>query len=371
MLGVIFVRPEISFHAIGDEALLFDPSSERIVLLSSDQATAWCLLAEHGDPHKAALDLAAASGQTPADTRRWLDTAMAQWSEAGLLGQQAPHAAPAAQAPRPPPHPRCRARVLDIIAFDDPDDAAEAASLLAGFATQAPANLSVALIHEGEGCAVVVDGHVAERAPRRRQAIPALKLALVRLALSHAPGRTAVHAAALARNGRAVLLPAPAGSGKSTLAAACALAPGWELLSDDTAVFDDAWAVRPLPMAICLKSGAWPLLPAMGAATEALAVHERLDGRLARYLVAPRAASAPAPLAAVVTPRWGAGRAAGLAPLSKRAAMEALIPQLYPLGRAFDAALVEQIARLVDRTPCFALSYDAPADGSALLARVL
>ena len=168
---------------------------------------------------------------------------------------------------------RRRYRLLDSVAevaFAEMDLAVAADAVLGGLATESAAQTCLAVRRAGRGWAVFSEGRVVARGPRVAQAIPALRLALSRLALGQASGVAAVHAAAVARGGKTVLLPAPAGSGKSTLAAACVLA-GWELLADDTAVLDgsdgDTW-LRPLPHALCLKPGAWPVLAACGAGLE-------------------------------------------------------------------------------------------------------
>ena len=63
-----------------------------------------------------------------------------------------------------------------------------------------------------------------------------------------------VHAAALGRNGRAVLLVAESGGGKSTTSWA-ALHHGFSLLSDELAPVDPAtFEVHPHPRAVCLKT---------------------------------------------------------------------------------------------------------------------
>lgn len=63
-----------------------------------------------------------------------------------------------------------------------------------------------------------------------------------------------VHAGILAKNGRAVLFPAPPGSGKSTLTAHLAF-NGWQLLSDEMALIDPiTHRVIPFVRPICLKN---------------------------------------------------------------------------------------------------------------------
>jgi HprK-related kinase A len=54
---------------------------------------------------------------------------------------------------------------------------------------------------------------------------------------SHLHDYLILHAAALEKNGRALVMPAPPGSGKSTLAAGLMLS-GWRLLSDELAIID-------------------------------------------------------------------------------------------------------------------------------------
>ena len=73
----------------------------------------------------------------------------------------------------------------------------------------------------------VTKGLVADRMHFRTEVLEAVTLAL----LSHFD-RHPVHAAAVALNGRAVLLAAPSGTGKSTLAYHCHL-DGLDLLGDD------------------------------------------------------------------------------------------------------------------------------------------
>ena len=81
-----------------------------------------------------------------------------------------------------------------------------------------------------------VDGEDLIEPLPQAQAFPCLESAL-NLSVAYldvAP--LVIHAAALERNGRALVMPAPSGSGKSTLCAALAWS-GWRLLSDEMTVF--------------------------------------------------------------------------------------------------------------------------------------
>jgi hypothetical protein len=92
---------------------------------------------------------------------------------------------------------------------------------------QTPGSLAVSDPSKHEVVARVTPALVADRAHFRAEVLEAVTLAL----LSHFD-RHPVHAAAVARNGRALVLAAPSGTGKSTLAHACHR-DGLALMSED------------------------------------------------------------------------------------------------------------------------------------------
>ena len=100
---------------------------------------------------------------------------------------------------------------------------------------------------------------------------------------SHCHQYLIVHAAALERGGRALLLPAPAGSGKSTLCAALVRCGGWRLLSDELALIDPASGhVVPLPRPVRLKGASIDALQALvGAQGFVEVAHDNAQGRVA------------------------------------------------------------------------------------------
>jgi len=69
-------------------------------------------------------------------------------------------------------------------------------------------------------------------------------------------GRIALHASAVGKHGRALVLLGPSKAGKSTIAAALALRHSWDILSDDICVLDFGSKVTVAPMGtgVCL----WP-----------------------------------------------------------------------------------------------------------------
>ncbi len=148
---------------------------------------------------------------------------------------------------------------------------------------------------------------------------------------------------------------------------------GYELLSDDTVVLEPQGArMRPLPFAICLKRGSWEVLRRAGATgLDRLAVHERLDGREARYLAPAAVSWDPREIGALVVPAWRAGAEPRLRRLAPPDAMRALLPQYFPILAPLDGDTIGRAAALATGLPCFELSYDALADGVRMLGEAL
>ena len=180
-----------------------------------------------------------------------------------------------------------------------------------------------------------------------------------------------LHAAALERGGRALLLPAPSGSGKSTLCAGLAFGGGWRLLSDDLALIDPANGhVLPLPRPVRLQNES---IDAMRAFDPSVVFGEGVRKATlgeVRYARPPADAVLRADEQAlpawVVIPRFTAGAAAQLRPLSRARAFMAMVENSFNYnvhGRAGFAALAD----VIDRSACYEFTYSNLLDASAAL----
>lgn len=155
----------------------------------------------------------------------------------------------------------------------------------------------------------------------RAQALPMLEWGLNWCITAYSHHLLVLHAACVAREGRAVILPAPPGSGKSTLCAAL-VNRGWQLLSDELTLVDlDARRVWGLARPVNLKNASIDVIRQF--APEAYLtepVHDTSKGTVA--LMAPpadsvRASHQPAEPAWMVLPRYEAGAAAILEPMPR------------------------------------------------------
>lgn len=164
---------------------------------------------------------------------------------------------------------------------------------------------------------------------------------------------TPVHAAALAKNGAAILVAGRGGVGKTTTALVCAEA-GWDYLSDD---FVLVGGTPPCALSLYrsarLREDMFGRLPrSMTAATNVSTDDGEVRAEVDVAMVGPVAAAAAEIRTVVVLQRAGAARPA-LVPLRRSLALSALAaPSLVALpgGRTETYA---KIAELVGRVPCY------------------
>ena len=197
------------------------------------------------------------------------------------------------------------------------------------------------------------------------QAFPLFEWGLNWSICAHCHQYVVVHAAVIAREDRAMILPAPPGSGKSTLCAALA-ARGWRLLSDELTLIDiEAGVIVPIPRPISLKNASiatiarfWPEAP-MGAI-----VPDTLKGSVAHVqppAQSVRSSAERAVPAWIVVPRYRPAAAAELAPLGRSAAFMQLADNAFNYSthgrRGF-----ERLADVVDRSRCFEFTYGGALD---------
>jgi HprK-related kinase A len=168
-----------------------------------------------------------------------------------------------------------------------------------------------------------------------------------------------LHAAVVAREGRALILPAPSGSGKSTLCAALALS-GWRLLSDELALIDGQGRLVPLPRPVSVKNQSIEVLsrhfPALRFGSR---VEETVKGVVAHFAAptdAVQRAAEPAWPAWVVLPRYAPGAPTTLSPLPRAQGFMSLIENAFNYD-LFGGAGFERLGQVIDRCRCFEFEY--------------
>ena len=96
-----------------------------------------------------------------------------------------------------------------------------------------------------------------------------------------------IHAGVVGDGESVTLLPAASGSGKSSLTAALSRA-GFDYFSDEIALLEEpALTVRPIPLAVCVKSTGWDLMAPFFPELRSLKSHHRADDKIVRYVPPP------------------------------------------------------------------------------------
>jgi len=178
------------------------------------------------------------------------------------------------------------------------------------------------------------------------------------------------HASAVTRDNSALLFPAPSGSGKSTLVTSL-LQDRYDYLSDDlVGVSMGDLRVWPFPLGINLKHGSRGLveIPRGFEAVETPATARR------DLILAPPSDAwvrPPAPLRAIVFPRYLADAESTLEKLTGIDALTRLLADRIHLGHPLTAQRISRFLRWVERTPFYALVYSDLASAKALIEGLL
>lgn len=399
-IGNLRPRPGVSLHFLDDESVLYDAATCCVYATNKAATLIWCCLEDEVPPEAIAARLAAA-GLPPREAAEHVVRIVQEWQDLGLIGAKL---SGAAQAKPPNPgrwqrrvndaRPRLRARpnafgdvlrgrLLDAdieIRFATPAWRERLRPMLAALTIDetvdegalGPAH--VVELAAGEGLSWSVDGQYAALDLTPDQVAPVLKSTLVELTLQTSRDFGAVHASAVGRVGKCLLLPGQSGSGKSTLAAAL-LADGYDFLGDDTIVLDRAaLAVRPLPFPICVKSGAWNVVASRFPTLRRQPVHRRPDEKRVRYLHGARG-NGPIgtryEVSAIVFPSWAKDAATALIPLPRPQALRTLLAGFCPLGDGLAATDIARLVAWIARLDCYELRFSVLDDAIARLKGLL
>ena len=183
-----------------------------------------------------------------------------------------------------------------------------------------------------------------------------------------------LHAAAVERDGQALLLPAWPGSGKSTLSASLACR-GWRLLSDEFGVVTlSDTKVLPFARPVALKNESIAVMRAFGPdATFGPTFPKTRKGAVAHLRVPEESVARgnePATIGAIVFPDFQSGASNWIRPLPKATAL------LKLAGNSFNYEVVGEagfrtLSIIVGRCESYILRYGDLADAHAALNEIM
>lgn len=272
--------PQGRLACIRGQNILLSLSQRAVFTLNDTAADIWRSL-QDGVPVEAILDEMAARGVDRQEAYSYVEAALQDWERLGLI------------QPDPPPCPSTTDQYLSqVVAVPGicvrilypAAVAIPAATVFQHLDVRnRAADVLFHLVERGERIHLFRDGHWVDSCGRDE--IPVMvKGQLLAEVLVHSEYELALHAAALLKNGRTVLLCGNPGSGKTTLALALVHA-GFGFAADDVTLLDSAGQGIGLAFAPAVKSGSWPILgeyfPELGRSP----VYRRPDRRRVRFLV--------------------------------------------------------------------------------------
>jgi len=349
----------VAFRSMNGRCFLFDENSQTLYRINRIGAFIWCSLAEEKPIDEILRNLSSNDAGADHAAENCVRLALRDWVARGFL----------VPCDRSVEEKRFR-RTYSVLGqdfevwFSDENLGLLGAALLDAHSSRATqpitADLFVCRRPDGSISIETEQGPLQVLADAHALA-PAVFASLMRLALMHSRSFPALHAASVRRaDGSIVLLPAPSGSGKSTLMAGL-LAAGYDVLGDDTVVFErDSLRVSPLTPYLCVKSGSWDVIAGRVPGFMDLPSFVRADDISVRYLIAGRGGVRhyhPAPVSAIVFPRYRPGINVRTARLDSVVAFQKLLPDLDPIGRRLECEDIDRLMGWLPRIECFTLRY--------------
>jgi hypothetical protein len=182
-----------------------------------------------------------------------------------------------------------------------------------------------------------------------------------------------VHAGVVGTGETCVLLPAAAGSGKSSLTAALTHR-GFRYFSDEVALIEpQTFLVPPMPLAFCVKSTGWDVIARYYPEIRALISHERMDGKVVRYIPPPAAAiqQMRAPVSHIIFPRYDKDGTTELKPIARSEALRRLMDECLALHQRLDQDNVGELVRWIAGIDCYALRFSSLEEAAELVAQAV
>jgi HprK-related kinase A len=203
------------------------------------------------------------------------------------------------------------------------------------------------------------------------QGMPMLEWGMNWCVSNHFHQYLTIHAGAVERGGRAIIVPAPPGTGKSTLCAGLSFS-GWRLLSDELTLVDPTTGlIHGLARPIGLKNASIDVLRRFAPDVRiGPTVHETTKGSVAHVAPPPASVSQvdrPARPAWIVLPRYLAGSPATLEPMPKAEGFMQLVDNSFNY-HLYGARGFAVLAALVDGCDCYRFTYGDLREATARFA---
>ncbi|MEO5759988.1 MAG: PqqD family peptide modification chaperone [Mesorhizobium sp.] len=350
---------------VGGQNILFSPSQQAIFDVNDTAADIWRSL-EEGMPPEAISTEIARAGVDSCEANNHVEAALGDWQRLSLIRPRAPLPSSSAQ--------ELVSQVVAVagltIRIVYPAACAFPASTAFRHLEVQKETADVLLqVVEREGRIHLFrdSGWVLSCSPDELPVM--LKGQLLTEVLDRSAYELALHAAALIKNERIVLLCGNPGAGKTTLTLALVHA-GFGFAADDVTLLDSRGHGVGLPFAPAVKAGAWPLLAKYCPGLDDVPICRRPDRRRVRFAV-PREfvplPSSPVPIGSLVLLRRGRDSKACLEPVDPASALRGLLNGAFSPGRELSATAFDVLTQVVGSAETYCLTYSGLDDAVKLI----
>jgi Coenzyme PQQ synthesis protein D (PqqD) len=348
---------------IRDQNILFSPSRQAVFALNDTGTDIWRSLEEGLSPETISSEIAS-HGIDRDEATRYVQDAIRHWERLGLVSRSPAWSSisPRDEVSQLVEISGCRVRIVYPAAH-----ALFAATIFRHLeAAGAAAEVVLELVEEGDRVQLFRCGRWILSCSSD-ELVVVLKGQLLAKVLERGAYELALHAAALVRDDRLLLLCASPGAGKTTLALGLAHA-GFGFAGDDVTLLDSLGHGVGIAFAPAVKAGAWPLLakyyPHLGAAP----ICRRPDRRRVRYLV-PMEFASPSPRAVgwVILLQRQADASAALRPVDPVDALRGLLNGSFARDGELTQNGFHMLTEMIGSVEFYCLTYSSLEDAIELL----
>ena len=216
------------------------------------------------------------------------------------------------------------------------------------------------LIVQGNKHFIVIDGEITEIASSAKDVAVLAFREIAELACRRENWLVILHAAGVAWQGSGIIFPALGGSGKTTLTAGL-IHKGFQYINDDVIPIErDSGRLVPIPMSLCIKSGAWPVLQHLYPALNQSEIFGR-NNLLVKYLIPPVNSVKPlssTPCAKyLIASKYQKSAPISLQTISSAEGLQAIIEGESLLRLPLRSQDIKELIAWVKPLRCYRLSY--------------
>lgn len=263
-----------SFALVDGRPVMFSEDDQKLFEFNDVAAFIWCSM-QNAVPLETIASQLVDHGLGPTEARESLQNALSQWLGAGLI---VPHI----HAPDFAFSTMVGQRSIEVRASDALTLDRLRSLFVATTAPKADAE-AIFMVHRAGNTFIVVHEGRKALSCAMTELAPTFKAHIIERLLISDPRNIVFHAAAVTSGECGLLISAPPGTGKSTLTMHL-LNAGFGYATDDIVIIDPDGAIQGAPFAPTLKSTAWPLVSSFRPDVNGVAVHDRPDGQVVRYL---------------------------------------------------------------------------------------